>query len=129
MAKRRKDNIILVIEDDVDIRTFVRGVLELEGYRVIHAATGEEGLKLLRDTQVNLLLLDLRLPDISGWAILEETKNSLEFASIQAIVITASASVSQHDQALAMGAEDYLTKPLSAADLKSAVARVLGAKK
>jgi len=129
MVKKLKDKTVLIIEDDADISNFARRVLELEGYRVLQAETGDEGLRLSRENKVNLALLDLRLPDGSGWVILEQMKNDPEISAIPVIVFTASYGIQQHDQALAMGAADYLVKPLSANDLKKAVVRALRRKR
>ena len=129
MLKKLKENTVLIIEDDADIRNFASRVLELEGYHVLQAGTGDEGLRLAKENKVNLALLDLRLPDDSGWVIMEQLKNDLGISAIPVIVFTASVGVPQHDQALAMGAADYLIKPLSATGLKKAVARVLKQKR
>jgi DNA-binding response OmpR family regulator len=125
MPKKFKDKTVLIIEDDADIRNFARRVLELEGYQVLQCETGDEGLRLARENKVNLALLDLRLPDGSGWVILEQIKRDPEISAMPVIVFTASYGVTQHDQAIAMGAADYLVKPQSANDLKKAVTRVL----
>ena len=125
MEKRLKDNTILIIEDDDALRLFASRLLELEGYNVLQCGTGNEGFKSLQETQVNLLLLDLRLPDTSGWSILEQIKNTPELSEIPVIVFTASAGRAQRDRALSLNAADYLTKPVSASDLKDAVARSL----
>jgi DNA-binding response OmpR family regulator len=129
MVKKLKDKTVLIIEDDADIQTFAGRVLKLEGYHVLQAETGKEGLRLARENNVSLALLDLRLPDNSGWVILEQFKNDPELSVIPVIVFTASYGVLQRDKALAMGATDYLVKPLSAAGLKKAVARALRRKR
>ncbi len=100
-------------------------MLELEGYHVLQAGDGEEGMRLVRESQVALVLLDLRLPGLDGWAVLEQIKSEPEVSAISVIVFTASAGVPQHERALSMGAADYLVKPLSAARLRKAVARIL----
>jgi len=129
MTKKFKDKTVLIIEDEADIRTFACRLLELEGYHVLQAETGEEGLRLARGNKVNLVLLDLRLPDDNGWVILEQIKSDPEISAIPVIVVTASYGVPQKERALAMGAADYLVKPLSATGLKDAVARVLRRKR
>lgn len=125
MTKKLKDNTVLIIEDAADIRTFACRVLELEGCHVLQAETCEEGLRLARGNKVNLVLLDLRLPDDNGWVVLEQMKSDPETSAIPVIVFTASFGKPQKERALAMGAADYLVKPLSATVLKDAVARVL----
>ena len=128
MAKTDEAKTILIIEDEADIKNFASRVLELEGYRVLQAEDGEEGMKLVRENPVSLVLLDLHLPKRSGWTVLVLMKSELELSIIPIIVFTASAGASQRERALKMGAADYLVKPLSAASLKKAVARTLCSK-
>lgn len=125
MAKKGNRATILIIEDEDDIRTFASRVLELEGYRVLQAGDGDEGLRLARGNQVALVLLDLRLPGRDGWAVLSQMKSDPELSSIPVVVFTASAGVPQQSRALAGGAADYLVKPLSATSLRKSIARVL----
>ena len=116
---------ILIIEDEEDIRDFAARVLELEGYRVLQAVDGGEGLRMLRQYPVSLVLLDLRLPDYDGWTLLEELKGDPQLSMVPVVMFTASAAVSRRSQALAIGAADYLVKPLSAAKLKETVHSIL----
>jgi len=125
VSKKLKGNTILIVEDDIDIQLFASDVLELEGYHILRTRTGTEGLKLLKENNVSLLLLDLRLPDMSGWGILEHIKNEPETSVIPVVLFTASVGVPQRERALSMGAAEYLEKPLSAADLRDTVAHVL----
>ena len=125
MTKRNSDKTILIIEDDIDIQVFVARLLELEGYRVLKTETAEEGLRLLGKNKVSLVLLDLRLPGDSGWVVLGEIKSQPQFSAIPVIIVTASAGEPKQQQALDMGATEYLIKPLSAAALKKAVSKAL----
>ncbi len=125
MSQGHETKTILIIEDEAEVRNFASRVLELEGYQVLQAEDGDTGLRLVVKNRVSLVLLDLRLPERDGWAVLEEMKGNPELSSIPVIVFTASAGVPQHDRALSMGAADYLVKPLSAARLRKAVARTL----
>ncbi len=125
MTKRREAKTVLIIEDEVELQDFATRVLELEGYRVLEAEDGDEGLKLLSRGDISLVLLDLRLPGHDGWWVLEQMKSEAKLSAIPVIVFTASAGVDQRARALAMGAANYLVKPLSAASLKKAVARFL----
>ena len=129
MIKKPEDNTVLIVEDDADIRTFARRVLELEGYICLQARTRDEAFRLISEKNVNLVLLDLRLADENGWLILTKLKSSTETASIPVIVFTASFGEQQRASALEMGAADYLVKPLSANVLRDSVARFLPLKK
>ena len=125
MSKTHETKTVIVIEDEADVRNFASRVLELEGYHVLQAEDGEEGMRLVREGRVALVLLDLRLPRRTGWAMLVLMKSEPELSAIPIIVFTASVGVSQRERALRMGAADYLVKPLSAARLRKAVARIL----
>lgn len=129
MAKRRELKTVLIIEDEADILNFASRVLELEGYRVLQAGESKEGMRLVREGGISLVLLDLRLPGRDGWAALKQMKSDPELSAIPVIVFTASAGVSQRERALIMGAADYLVKPLSAASLKKAVVHILQGKR
>lgn len=125
MIKEREAKTVLIIEDEVEVRAFVCRALELEGYRVLEADDGDEGIGLARDNPVALVLLDLRLPGHDGWWVLEQMKGEPGLLTIPVIFFTASAGVDQRARALAMGAAGYLVKPLSVATLRRAVARVV----
>ena len=124
MVKRDKTDTILIIEDDSKLLQFATWVLELEGYNILQAQDGNEGLRLARESQVVLVLLDLRLPGLDGWSVLKEIKSSPELAALPVIVFSASAGALQLKRALRMGAADYLTKPISASSLGEAVNRI-----
>lgn len=121
MKKNRKD-IVLVIEDEVDVRKFASRVLTLEGFTVLETDNGEQGLKLVRKNKCALVLLDLRLPGRDGWFVLKKMKEDPALRDVPVIVFTASAGIPQRERALRMGAVDYLIKPLSAAAIRDSVA-------
>jgi DNA-binding response OmpR family regulator len=119
---------VLVIEDDADIQNFISRVLELEGYHVLQAGDGNKGMERLKDNSVGLILLDLMLPGIDGWTLLQQIKHNKELSGIPVVIITAVAESVQKKRALRMGAAEYLTKPLSAQLLMKTVNEVLGKK-
>ena len=122
MTTRHKVESVLVIEDEADIRNFAFRVLELEGYRVLQAGDGNEGLKLVRKNRgLSMVLLDLRLPGRDGWVVLQEMKKDPELSTIPVVVFSALAASWQRKRALGMGAAAYLTKPVDATSLKRTV--------
>ena len=125
MPKMREAKTVLIIEDEVELRDFAFRALELEGYQVLQAGTGDEGIGLVRENSPALVLLDLRLPGHDGWWVLEQMKEEPRLSAIPVIVFTASAGIDQRERALSMGVADYLVKPLSIAILRKTVARVL----
>jgi DNA-binding response OmpR family regulator len=125
MMIKSKNKVVLIVEDDADIRTFVRRVLQLEDYTCLEAETKVETFSSIKENKVDLVILDLRLAENNGWLILSQLKRNRETASIPVIVFTASFGEQQKARALKMGAKEYLIKPLSASVLREAVTRVL----
>ncbi len=125
MMMENKPKQILVIEDESDLRQFSRWLLEAEGYHVLQAEDGNEGIRIARQGKIDLILLDIRLPNTYGWAVLAEIKNTPALADIPVVIFTASADVYYKSRALKMGAADYLVKPVSAETLKECIKRVL----
>jgi DNA-binding response OmpR family regulator len=121
---RRPKN-ILIIEDEADIQNFISRVLELEGYGVYRAGDGRKGMDMLKQNQIDLVLLDLRLPVMDGWEVLREIKRNPDLVSIPVIVLTAIAEAMQRKKTLRMGAARYLVKPLSARSLSETITSVL----
>jgi len=123
--KKSRVKTILIIEDDVDIQNFVSRVLELEGYLVLKAGDGKTGMEIIRENNIALVLLDLRLPGPDGWSILRGMKRDPELAKIPIVVLTAIAESVQRRRTLRMGAAQYLIKPVSAHSLSQSIADIL----
>src|SRR5436309_3349023 len=92
---------ILVVDDDVDIRTIIRLVLELHGYRVMDAGDGKEALLRLRQGQLPcLILLDLMMPGMNGWQFRHAQENDLALAQIPVVVLSGGARVAENASSL-----------------------------
>lgn len=128
MAKRRSRKTVLVVEDEADVRAFVKRVLNLEGYSVLEAEDGGQGLSELRrpDRGIDLVLLDLKLPVEDGWAVLQQMKEEPHLRDIPVIVFSAFAGGDSQDKARLLNASGYLVKPLSSRLLAENVRRALG---
>jgi DNA-binding response OmpR family regulator len=113
---------LLVVEDDHDILLSLQDALEMEGYCVATARSGREGLEALKDgLRPELILLDLMMPEVSGWAFRAVQRSDAEFASIPVIVVSGQ-GLSAQDVA-ELGVAGYLPKPLELDELLSTVAR------
>jgi two-component system, OmpR family, KDP operon response regulator KdpE len=112
--EKQKSPLILVIEDDPQIRRYLRAVLTNEGYKIIEATTAQEGIKQVGLRHPDLIILDLGLPDRDG---LEVTRDLREWTSIPIIVLTARRQENDKVAALDIGADDYLTKPFGTNEL------------
>lgn len=102
---------ILVVEDDMDIHNLIKNVLEKERYEVISAYSGTEAILLIEKNSIDLILLDLMLPGLSGEEVIKRIKN------IPIIVISAKISTEDKVNVLTIGANDYITKPFDTNEL------------
>lgn len=113
---------VLVVEDERDIRELLRRYLERAGHSVLTSGTGAEALLLVVDSSPDLLLLDLGLPDIDGFEVLQRATE----LAIPVIALTARSSVEDRIRGLQRGADDYVTKPFSPQEVVLRVGAVLG---
>ena len=114
---------VLVVEDDRDIRDVLRRYLERARFSVLTTGSGAEALRLLAVGQVDLVLLDLGLPDVDGTDVLLSARQGGE--PVPVIVLSARSSVADRIQGLSLGADDYVTKPFSPAEVVLRVQAVL----
>lgn len=110
---------VLIIEDDEAISETIAFNLKQAGYRPLSARDGLEGLRLLRRESPDLVILDLMLPGMDGWKLLEQARE--EGHDIPVIIVSARTSEFDKVQGLSLGADDYLTKPFG---MKELLARV-----
>lgn len=117
MAKK-----ILLVEDDVTLATVYRTRLELEGYEVKEVYDGEQALSAAMEYQPDLIVLDVMMPKISGFDVLDILKNTPETAGIKVVMLTALSQDKDQQKAKDLGADDYLVK--SQVVINDVVARV-----
>ncbi|MBD2422749.1 response regulator transcription factor [Cyanobium sp. FACHB-13342] len=110
---------LLIVDDDPELRHFLRTELEIEGYGCSEAATGQQALAQIRAERWDLLLLDWTLPDFSGVEICRRLRGSGDHTPV--LMLTARDDVRERVEALDAGADDYLTKPFSIEELLARV--------
>jgi len=115
------DNLILVVDDEPGIVDIARANLEGLGYRVISAGNGLEALELIRQESPDLVILDILMPEVDGWDVLERVEADPEMAGIPIIMLTARASDEDVLRGLESGAVEYMTKPFYPQELVAAV--------
>ena len=113
MAKK-----ILIVEDEANIRELLRLYLEREGYAVIEAENGVEGIKLWKAEKPDMLLLAVMMPVMDGWAVCKEIRAE---SDVPIIMLTAKGETADRVSGLEMGADDYIVKPL---EMPEVIARV-----
>jgi DNA-binding response OmpR family regulator len=117
--KRRR---ILVVDDDADIRELVRTLLERAGHDVVEAADGRAGLKELYAAPADLVILDVTMPELDGWATLERIRDVSE---VPVLMLTARADELERVRGLTGGADDYVAKPFGRQELVARVQALL----
>src|SRR5437879_3152781 len=101
---------ILVVEDEVKIRELLRSYFEREGFDVVSTGSGAEAIGLAQTAAPDLVVLDLRLPDVSGESVTAEIRR---FSPVPVLMLTAKAAEADRIHGLEIGADDYVTKPFS----------------
>jgi two-component system, OmpR family, KDP operon response regulator KdpE len=114
----KENGTVLVIEDELPIRRFLKTSIVSQGYLFLESKTGKEGLEMTRDYQPDVILLDLGLPDIDGLSVI---KNLRTWTSIPIIILSARDQESDKVKALDAGADDYLSKPFSVVELHARI--------
>ncbi len=117
--------LILVAEDERDIREFLAMALQVSGFHVVEARNGEEAIALATSHTPDLILLDIRMPKVTGFQACEALKSDPSTKDIPIILLSACANQDEIQRGLALGAEAYLTKPIGPDVLTQRVTDVL----
>jgi CheY-like chemotaxis protein len=115
---------VLVVEDEPDLLLLARRMLGELGYAVIEARGGEEALELAENPEVDAVFLDLRMPDMDGWEVLEQLRAAGTISRLPVIVLSAHADPAAVKRSAELGARGYVKKPYRAADLTRALEAV-----
>jgi CheY-like chemotaxis protein len=108
---------ILAIDDEKVNREFYSGLLKYKGYNVLKAENGEDALDILKNASVDLVLLDVMMPGISGFDVLKSIRENKKLQSLPVIIITALADKENRLKGLQLGADDFITKPFDVDEL------------
>ena len=119
---------ILVVDDEPHIRRVLEAMLGKEGFDVVTAEDGEEGLAVLAAGNVALVILDLLLPGAHGLEVLAKIRSDPARATTPVIILTAKGQDADRDAAFAGGADDFMTKPFSPKKLVARIREILGAR-
>lgn len=116
---------ILIVDDEADLLELIEYNLKREGYNVLKAENGAEGLRLARKHHPDLVLLDIMMPRMTGTDVLRAMKDEPELRGVPVIFLTARADEETEIEGLDIGADDFLPKPISTAKLVSRIRSVL----
>ena len=126
MTEIKKTVQILLVEDELDIARLVQFKLEKNGFRVVLKDRGNEAIRWLSSNRPSLILLDLMLPDISGYQVLEQVKSNVALKDIPVIILSSRGQKEEIDKCLALGAREHILKPFNPTELLNRIISVLG---
>ncbi len=116
---------VLIVDDEQDTRKLVRLTLERRGWTVSEAAGGEEALQLLEREHFDLVLLDIMMPRVSGYEVLQRMRNNERLRSTKVVFLTARGRSDEVDYGLDLGVDGYIVKPFSTRELVNYLLQVV----
>ena len=116
---------ILIAEDNAVNRELLRELLEMRGHTVAEACDGEEALRMIEQTQPDLVLLDIGMPLLDGFGVVRKIRESPQFASLPVVAVTAYAMQGDREKILSSKFDGYLSKPVNARSLGEELDRLL----
>ena len=116
---------VLVVEDEVDLLFTIALSLELDGYRVLKAASGEEALGVVEQERPDVVVLDIRLPGIDGWEVIDRLQGMGRFPATPVVLLSAQVDAATAARAVEMGCHAHLAKPFSTAELSGVLRELL----
>lgn len=116
---------VLVVDDEPNIVLSLEFLMQQAGFEVTTAYDGESALALVNENPPDLVLLDISLPGISGFEVLEQLRSQAAFKRLPIVMLTAHGREVEREKGLALGADDYITKPFSTRELVEKVKALL----
>ena len=103
---------VLYIEDNIDNRTLIRRILSAEGYKVIEAARATEALEIIKTAHIDLILMDINMPDMDGYTLTAQIRGMPGFGSVPIVALTANVMRGDRERSLEAGCDGYIQKPI-----------------
>ncbi len=121
-----KQKTILIIDDDITARKMMKiRFQKLDDYKVLSAGSGEKGLKIAKKEKPDVIILDWMMPVMNGLEVLTKLKRLAETRDIPVLMLTAKNKIAEVEDAFAIGAKDYITKPFSMGNLAQKVSKII----
>lgn len=120
-----KSTTILYVEDNPDNRNLIRRVLNAEGYAVVEAAHADQALRKLEEGRVDLILMDINMPDMDGYTLTAKIKKMDPYKSIPIVAVTANVMRGDREKSLEAGCDGYIQKPIDIDTLAQQIERFI----
>ncbi len=125
MALEAKKGTILYVEDNPDNRSLIRRVLEAEDYSVVEAINAKQALEKLEDGNIDLVLMDINMPDMDGYALTARIKAVQKFSKTPIVAVTANVMRGDREKSLEAGCDGYIQKPIDIDTLSQQIERYI----
>ena len=125
MALEAKKGTILYVEDNPDNRSLIRRVLESEDYSVVDAINAKQALERLEDGNIDLVLMDINMPDMDGYTLTAKIKAVQRFSKIPIVAVTANVMRGDREKSLEAGCDGYIQKPIDIDTLSQQIERYI----
>ncbi len=125
MALEFKKSTVLYVEDNPDNRSLIRRVLEAEGYTVIEAINAKQALEKLENHPIDLVLMDINMPDMDGYTLTARIKTIEQFSGIPIVAVTANVMRGDREKSLGAGCDGYIQKPIDIDTLSQQIERFI----
>ena len=116
---------ILYIEDNPDNRTLIRRILTAEGYTIIEAGHATEALEIIKTARVDLILMDINMPDVDGYTLTTQIRGMPGFGAVPIVALTANVMRGDRERSLEAGCDGYIQKPIDIDILPQQIERYL----
>jgi DNA-binding response OmpR family regulator len=127
MDERLPRRCVLIVEDDDNIATALEYVISRDGLDQDRVGNGADAMRRIRDLRPDLVLLDVMLPEVSGYDICRTVRQDKSLGNVKILMMTARGSTTERRKGLALGADGFISKPFELNELRSEVRRLLGA--
>jgi two-component system, cell cycle response regulator DivK len=125
MALENKKGTILYVEDNPDNRSLIRRVLEAEDYAVVEAINAQQALEKLESSNIDLVLMDINMPDMDGYTLTAKIKAIQKFSKIPIVAVTANVMRGDREKSLGAGCDGYIQKPIDIDALSQQIERFI----
>jgi len=125
MMQEAEKGTILYVEDNPDNRNLIRRVLNADGYSVVEAINAAQAIEKLEDNRIDLILMDINMPDIDGYTLTSKIKSIQKFSKIPIVAVTANVMRGDREKSLEAGCDGYIQKPIDIDTLSQQIERFI----
>jgi two-component system chemotaxis response regulator CheY len=118
---------VLIVEDSATTRALIRAVVdELDDFDIVEVSSGFEALKMLPQQEYDLIITDINMPDVNGLELIAFVKNNPRFTNLPVVIVSTERSEEDRKRGMALGADAYVTKPFTSAELQAIIKKTMG---